>query len=351
MPSAISNLALLDKCKQFILADPTRNAMDELIKDALITANREISNADGGIPLAWNRETYDELFTRYYAEISAITEADPAVITADSLDPDLDSDHGFQNDDVVLIQGIYGSDYEDYHMNDRLFRVTRTAATTLNLKWLNAQDNISSTSYGAYDSGGYIYHAGILIPKATIEPASGTADYRWTIKRIFDVMFDLCPAQPITEQMVSADPTWFNPGGRPSRWRYLRYNYNTAFDFSNFEHMLFFYPPCSNRHNIRIFFEKEYPDLATWTSAVYPPHPPEVHDAIWHRALANLATNSERARRETASTDKEAGRLMGQIEVLYAKMWMQKVVEDEAMIQRLSRQMLGHQPSSRGFSA
>lgn len=349
MASAISNSELVEKCKRFILADPTSNALDDLIKDALITANREISEIDNGQPLAWNRETYDELFTRTYAEISAITEADPAVITADSLDPDLSSDHGFQNDDVVLIHGIYGDDYQDYYMNRRLFRATRTAATTMTLQWLNDQDDISSSSYGAYDSGGYIYHCGLKIPHATIQP-SGTGATHWKIKRVYGVLFDLKPAYPIGEDATLSDPKWLTPGSRPYRWRYARYGYG-AMGWSDVEHMLYFYPPASQRYNIRLFIEKEYPDLGTWNTTTYPPHPPEVHDAIWHRALANLATNSERARRETASSEKEAGRLMGSIEVLYARMWQQKVADDELFIQKFSRDMLGYQPSNRGFSA
>lgn len=350
MPSAISNKDLLEKCRRFILADPTVEAMDELIKDALITANREISDVDS-MPLAWNRETYDELFTRVYAAISAITEADPAVITADSLDPDLSSDHGFQNDDIVLIEGIAGDDVEDYYMNRRFFRATRTAATTLTLQWLNDQDDISSAAYGAYESGGYVYHAGILIPKTTIEPsASASVQNRWKIKRIYDVTFDLKPSFPISEEAALSDPKWLTPGSRPTRWRYDRYGYG-AIDFSDSVHTLFFYPPTAQRYNIRIFIEKEYPDLSVWTTAVYPPHPPEVHDFIWHRALANLATNSERAKRQTNSTDQEAGRLMGSIEVLYAQMWRQKAVADEAALIKLSRRMGGNQASTRGFSA
>lgn len=350
MPTAMSNKDLLEKCRRFILADPTSEAVDELIKDALITANREISDVDT-IPLAWNRETYDELFTRVYAAISDITEADPAVITADSLDPDLSSDHGFQNDDIVMIEGVAGDDVEDYYMNRRLFRATRASATTLTLQWLNDQDNISSSAYGAYESGGYVYHAGILIPKTTIEPTvAADAQNRWKIKRIYDVMFDLKPADPISEEAALSDPKWLTPCSRPQRWRYERYAYG-AMDFSDAVHTLFFYPPTAQRYNIRIFIEKEYPDLSVWTSAVYPPHPPEVHDYIWHRALANLATNSERARRESKWKEEEAGRFSSSIEVLYAQMWRQKAAADEAALIRLSRRMGGNQASTRGFSA
>lgn len=349
MPSAISNKDLLEKCRRFILADMSSESADELIKDSLITANRELCDVDT-LPLAWNRESYDEMFTRTYAEISAITKADPAVITADSMSDDLTSDHGFQNDDIVYIAGIAGDDIEDYYMNRRFFRATRATATTLTLQWLNDYDDISSSAYGDYDSGGYIYHAGMLIPSTTIEPSAGNAQDLWKIKRVYNVLFDGYPADPISEEAALADHRWLIPGSRPSRWQYQRMSY-TSFGFSTASHFLRFYPPTAQRYNVRIFFEKEYPDLAIWTTAVYPPHPPEVHDYIWHRALANLATNSERARRESKWKQDEAGRFNPSIEVLYAQMWKQKASADEIALVNFSRRMGGNQASSRGLTA
>lgn len=118
---------------------------------------------------------------------------------------------------------------------------------------------------------------------------------------------------------------------------------------SSYDHYLMLHPIPSNMHNIAINIEKDYPDLSQWTGPVYPPHPPEIHDFIWHRALANMATNAERQRRE--STGGEQGRLMGQIEVLYAKVWYEKRATDDILIKTISKQMLGEQTSSRGLSA
>ena len=78
------------------------------------------------------------------------------------------------------------------------------------------------------------------------------------------------------------------------------------------------------------------------SSPPYPPHPAEVHDAIWHRALFNLSTNAERAKRESSN----GTRMMGMVEVQFAKLWMQKTFEDELMIINLSRSLLGDRASS-----
>ena len=131
------------------------------------------------------------------------------------------------------------------------------------------------------------------------------------------------------------------------RFRYWR---KMTTDPTVYSHYILFYPPTNNRYNITVYIEKTYPDLSVWTKTVYPPQPPETHDYIWHRALANMVTLAEKQRRSTASSDRQAGRLMGQIEVLYAKMWQSKKLEDEKAIKQLSKQFVGDQPSSRGLS-
>ena len=109
MSTGMSNKDLVEKCKRFIQADPTEQGLDEIIKDAIITAEREIRDVDI-IPLAWLRGSYDELFTHYCADISAVTQADPGVFSAESQDPDgTDDYHGFDDDDIVFIE-----DEEDY---------------------------------------------------------------------------------------------------------------------------------------------------------------------------------------------------------------------------------------------
>jgi len=333
MPTPISNLSLLDKVKRKILADPTSEAVDDAIKDAIITAEKEIRDIDM-VPLAWLRESYDQLFTRYYAAISAITQADPGVITAESVDPDLSSDHGFQSGDIVYIDGIYGME----RLNRRLFRATRASATTITLSRMDNQDEIDTSGYEEYDSGGYVYHAGMILTPSNFEPSTGTSDYQWKMGQIFNTTFDLWPTDPITEAEMIGFPAWYLNRGRPLRVHHKRYAYNTDFTDSNVEHILLWGPPSNQKYNIRIEFTKEYPDMATWTSTTYPPHIPEIHDKIWHRALSNMAFDAERQRRES----KDGRNLMGMIEVHNANYWMNKAARDEEIIIELNRRMLGH---------
>lgn len=324
---SISNKALLEKCRRFILTDLSVELLDDLIKDALITSEREIRQIDIA-PLAWLTETYSELFTKPSATISAITAANPGVITADSSDDDV-TGHGFATGDIILITGV--GDME--RLNNRLFRVVYVAATTFSLEQLDGENAINTTNYETYASGGTIYHAGILIPHTSIEPSGTVASYDWKIGSISGVTFDLSPSTPISDQAVQANPGYLLSGGRPSRHRYWKHIYS---DPTTIEHFLLFYGPAGQRYNIALTIEKEYPDLNVWTEAVYPPHPAEVHDAIWHRALWIMSTNAERSKRTT----REGGQNT-KAEILYAQMWQNKVVEDEIRIINLSRRLNG----------
>lgn len=333
MPTAITTKGLLQKCRRFILTDPSREGLDELIKDAIITSCREISDLSS-VPMAWNREIYDEIFTRYYAEISAITAANPGVITADSVDPDLSDDHGFQTNDIVFIDGVNG-EYSRHRLNNRLFRAVRASATTITLKTLDGQTAINTTDYEAYDSGGKIYHAGIVLPHASIEPGSS-----WTINRVFDVNFDCHPCHPISDNRA-VEHGYDQPGSRPKRWRYQQYTYST-FTTTNIEHLLFWYPYVSQRYNVKVHIEKEYPDISTWNASTYPPHPIHIHDFIWHRALANISTYGDANRRRSAGKKGEEGDNT-KIEVLNAQYWISKAAGDESKILDYSRKLEGNQ--------
>ena len=363
MSTPISNQKLLAKCREFIVSDNVTESLDENIKNALITASREISNLGGDKPLAWLRGEYSELFTRFYATISAITQASPGVITADSTDPDIGTAHGFSTGDLAYILGVYGME----RLNARYYIVTSASDTTLTLTQLDGNNAINTTDYDEYDSGGFIYHAGILLPHATIQPTAAqesTASYRWKIKTVWGMQVDGNVVYPISDEEAksggvgnssgvgwynyggvrySPGGTWNDPVGTLERFRYWR---KAASNLTDYTHYVRFYPPLNNRYNLTALIEKAYPDLSVWKGNVYPPHPPEIHDFIWHRALANLVTNAEKQRRQS----KDGSRLMGQIEVLYAKMWQSKKVEDERTIKKFSRQLLGNQSSSRGWS-
>ena len=329
MTSAISNKVLKEKCIRYILSDTARGDMDALIEDALITASREIADLGGDTPLVWNREVYDEIFTRYYAVVSDITAADPGVITADSVDPDLSSDRGFQTNDIVYLGGVNGEN-SLHRLNQRLFRAVRIDATTLSLKTLDGQSDIDTTDYEEYDSGGTIYHAGIVLPRTTIEAGD------WDIKRVYGAYSDTLRMKPISEE-AAAFHGLNSPGGQPSHWRYQQYAFGA---FTTVEHFLFWYPYVGQRYTIKALIEKAYPDLSTWTAAAYPPHPPHIHDFVWHRALSNLATHGEKQRRRSAGKEGERGDNT-KIEILNAHYWISKAAAEEIKIMEYSRKLDG----------
>lgn len=341
MSTPISNKDLLQKCREFIVSDLGNESLTPILKDALITANREILALGGDKPLAWLRQSYDELFTRAYAGVSNVTNTNPGVITADSFDEDLSSDHGFQTGDIVFTDGFA----EMKRMNRRFFIATRASATTITLTQLDGSNAIDTTDYETYSAGGYIYHAGIKLPASTIEPSSGSAGFKWKIKTVWDVTFDGHPAFPISEEAQRSDVQWMRPQSRPERWRYWR---SSRADPTSYDHYILF-PPTSDRYVINVNIEKGYPDLSVWTDSAYPPHPPEVHDFVWRRALCNTITNAERQRREAKTAERVA--LRTQIEVLYAQDFLRKRAEDERAIKNLSRKMIGFVSSRRGFGA
>lgn len=338
----ISTQGLLDKCKRQIQGDLSGQGIDDVIKDAIMTADAEIDELDNKTPLAWNRETYDELFTKYTADISDVSAADPGVITADSRDADLTSDHGFASTDLVFVRGIVGTE----RLNERVYRFVKTAATTGTLNTMDGDDAISTASYEAYDSGGTIYHAGFILPKTTIQPTNS-----WTINNVWGMEIDGYPVWPISESEVLNDPRWQQPGSRPTRYRYQKYAYG-AFNSGttdNSEHLLFLYNLPVQRYVCKLYIEKKYPDISTWNTTTFSHHPPEIHDYIWQMALADLAIFSEKARRKTIKGD-----LVGdntKIEVMNAAYWINKrfVIVDKILAH--SRKLAGYNRSTRGMSA
>lgn len=338
----ISNFDLIKKCKQFILSDLSSTVQDEIIKTALTTSFREI-NEIGLMPLEWNKEIYDELFTRYYATISDMTNTNPGVITADSTDPNLSSDHGFQTNDIVYIESINGAD-DRSELNNRLFRAVRASTSTLTLKALNGNTAIDTTDYDTYDGGGVIYHAGIVLPASTIEPTGAEGlnpSYEWDIKRIFDVEFDGYSAMPISDESAKK---YSQPGSRPCKWRYQRYAYGA---FASNEHLLFWYNFPSIKYNVKIHIEKEYPNPSDWVKEAHLPCPSQIHEYVWHRALSKLAIDSEKHARKTSQGGDNT-----KVEILNANYWIALAMSEEAKITEYSRKMSGNQSSmSEGMSA
>lgn len=85
--------------------------------------------------------------------ISAITQADPAVVTT--------ATHGYSTNDVVIIEAVVGME----EVNSQPYKITVLSGTTFELNDLDG-NSIDSTGFGAWSSAGYASNQDLL-PKAT----------------------------------------------------------------------------------------------------------------------------------------------------------------------------------------
>ena len=337
MSSKISTAGLIKKCQRFITSDFADKTLEYLIREAVIQADRDLHNCDSLHPLAWDIVPYDELRCNIAAEISAITQANPGVITAASYDSDV-AGHGFHNHatirDIVTIDGIDGME----QLNARQFLVEYINATTFSLKSLDGQADIDTTNYDAYSSGGAIYHSGFVLNTVTI---LANVNSKWTIKKILpDVTFDGFPTHPISESAIRNNQAWLDISSarRPAKTRQWQHMTTD----SAVSYYLFWYPAADQAYNVGFNYQKEIPDISTWNSSTYPFHPADAHDAIWHGALAHLVGLDKRLQRSSEKT------IATNLEVLFAKIWITKWELDKVRIKKLSRRMLS---SSGGISS
>lgn len=342
MASSISTEALKNKCIHFLTTDLRDPVLSVLVQEAIIKADRDLRRCDSLSPLAWHIVPYDELFTKPWATITDITAADPGVITADSSDSDIDG-HGFDNHatirDIVLIDSLD----EPEELNGRLFLLEYVDSDTFSLKSLDGLADIDTSGYTAYSSGGAVYHAGFVLNTTTIQT---DLDGQWTFKTIIpSPTFGGYPTTPVSEYEVRDNKAWLDISNaqRPRRWRHWQFMTNPS--TPTVSHYLFWYPVCDQVYNVAFNYEMEVPDISAWNTSTYPFHPPEVHDALWHGALAYLAGNSKRMAR---SSDKV---IATQIEVLHAQIWMNEWEKDKIAVRNLSRKMLGSRGGTGGFRA
>jgi len=343
MADSISTSNLVKKARQYITSDASATTLGVLVKNAIIDVDRALRVADSFSPLAWDIVPYDELRTCTSAAISAITLADPGVFTAQSVDSDI-TGHGFHDNssyhqDIVLIDGTVGPE----ELNGRLFLLEYVDATTFTLKTLDGLDAINTTNYTAYSSGGYVYHIGFVLNTTTILANVSSA---WTFKKLVASQpprFDGFPTEPISEQQIQNESNWTNISyaQRPKRFRHWR---NMASSTSS-SHYFFWYPACDQAYNVRITYQKEVPDISAWDTSTYPFHPPEVHEALWHGALARLVGENTRMKR---SSDKA---IAVKMEILFAKKWLLQWEKDKRRVVRLSREMMGAFGGPGGLSA
>ncbi len=340
MSSQITTKGLVDKCMLFLTSDAKDRELELLIKHALIQADRELRVCDSSSPLAWDIHSYDGLRSKAYAYITAITQANPGVVTASSIDSSI-TGHGFDNhatiQDIVLISGIGGME----ELNDRLFLLTYIDTTTFSLTSIDGLSAVNTSGYTAYTSGGAVYHCGFVLNTTTIL----TGITGWTFKSVLPgATFDLYSTSPISQVHIDQERYWVDAGNaqRPYKTRYWQ---NMASP-SSFSHYFFWYPPANQAYNICIKYQKEIPDISVWNDSTYPFHPAEVHEALWHGALAKLSGLSKRMQRQSTKGDDVA-----RVEVLFAQRWLLEWEEDKRKIKNLSRSFLGCKSGYGGFSA
>lgn len=340
MASRISTEDLVKKARQYITSDRKAHQLGVLIENAITDSDRELHEADSLSPLAWDIVQYDELRCVPYAEISAITQASPGVFTAASSDGSI-TGHGFHDNDsyhqdIVYIDNVSGMD----ELNNRYFLLEYVSSTTFSLKRLDGIAAINTSGYDEYDSGGVIYHSGFVLNTETI--LSGITE--WEFKKVIpSPTFDGYPTDPVAEQAVRGNKT-LNDANRSQRPKLFRYWRNMASPSSS-SHYLFWYPPAGTEHNIMIAYQKEVPDITAFTAKIYPFHPPEVHDAIWHGALAKMVGENTRMKR---SSDQ---RIAIRMEVMFAEKWIIQWERDKKRVVTLSREMMSSKGGRRGISA
>lgn len=339
MASKISTLALKDKVREFILDNPNEKSLNSLVEEAIVMADRDLRIVDSLSPLAWDITYYDDLRTTAYAQISAITKADPGVITAQSIDSGI-TGHGFHDHatvrDIVVIDNVEGME----QLNNRVFLLEYASATTFSLKTLDGLDAVNTTNYDTYSSSGVVYHAGFVLNATTV---LANVDSKWTIKQLIPhATIDGFPLFPITENEVVRNK-WQDASfsSRPERYRYWQ---NITTDVTT-NHYIFLYPVCNQAYNLGFPYQKEIPDISVFNNSTYPFHPPQVHDAIWHGALSKLVGISKRVQRHNDKV------IATQLEIAFRDRWQNEWEKDKIKTIELSRKMLGDMGNTSGFSA
>jgi hypothetical protein len=332
MPSKLSTIDLFNRAKRYVRSKG-EDDIDILIEDSIIKADREIWDLDMLYPIAWRLHPFMGLRTSTYAQISALTAADPGVFTAASVDNNI-TGHGFRDNtsshqDIVFIDGIDAPEA----LNNRLYLLEYASATTFSLKTLDGLDAVDTSGLDAYTSGGTVYHAGIKLHEATI---LANVDTKWTFggipTNIDAVSFDGYPAVAIPEaEVLSKGMITADGACRPRRFRYWR-NITAA---GTEGHHLLWYPFASSDYNIGFQYLKEVSDISTFSASTYSFHPHEIHDYIWRGALANLVGESKRMER---NNDKV---IATQLEVMWANKWLSEWEDAKRKIIRFSRSLGG----------
>lgn len=132
--------------------------LEEVLAEHPWSFAQKRSALDYVVPADVSRTINGRIYTP--VSISAVTKADPAVVTA--------TDHGLVNGDRIKIVGVVGMT----QLNNNFYRVANKTRNTFELINEDTEDDINSSAYTTYSSGGQIQFANesnpISITSATV---------------------------------------------------------------------------------------------------------------------------------------------------------------------------------------
>lgn len=244
-------------------ATETRTVIDQVINNVYKRLMAEVVKKSSVFP-RWLVDFDDTLACKAPSSISAITAADPGVITTTAA-------HGLVAGDIISIYNIVGMT----ELNQRTFRVNTTPlTTTLTLIDLDATDAIDTSGYTAYSSGGDIVHRGVALATT----GKNVERIRTVVIPEEDHKLKAISEKELAEKTV----LWDESTQRPSRY-YHRKQYAAA--GTELNQLLWFYG-ADQAYNLRYFFEKRISPLSG--SSDVPILPPWSHPALIYGSLVEL---------------------------------------------------------------
>ncbi len=253
---------LVDECERGL--KEYGGAKSDLVKHMInMVYLNEICSVDNLYPLHWLVDFDDTLASKSPSVITAITAADPGVITTSAV-------HGLVAGDIISIYTIVGMT----ELNNRMFKVsTAPTTTTLTLIDIDDVDAIATTGYTTYVSDGVINHRGI--------PLSTTGKNVQSILRCkWHGEYDM---ETITDQELEDSTVHWGDGTSLPSYYYHRKKYTTAGVESN--HLLWF-ESADDDYDLRYWFVLRPSKLTA--DANVPLLPPQFHYAIVAGVMTRL---------------------------------------------------------------
>lgn len=223
----------------------------------------EIMTADELYPLFWMMSLNDSRRTVASANVTAVTKANPGVMsTANS----------FTSGDIATIYNISGMT----ELNARTIKVgAGSSSSEIVLTDPETGENIDTSSFTTYTSGGKIVHRGITLP--SVESFLDMSFDDENNEEIVDITMDELKSNPIW---------WSDQTSRPKRWTHRK-----VFTASGTEQdQLWWFAGSDAAYYLRLWFQKRATRLSDTTDV--PLLPGRFHDAIVAGAITRLSESN-----------------------------------------------------------